>query len=164
MLCTSYWTAESDVVVVRSDFFQVLNYKCLNTTTLHMVPICWCSKQLLRHVPVRTAKLWSPHWISTSPTFRLKSLAPNNASGICSGDTLLASFGPLPRMPKPHVNNSFFSMHTHIHITQFTLVHKVKFHQRWKTWFLKVFSGHSSYVWNSLHINTRSDETLLTYS
>jgi len=48
--------------------------------------------------------------------FSLKSFAPNNVSGICSGVTLLASFGPLPRMPNPHVNSWLFSAHTH-HVT-----------------------------------------------
>jgi len=66
-----------------------------------------CRQQL--HMPVRTAKWCSPHWISTSRTFCRKSFAPNNVLGICCGVTLLECLGPLPRMPKPHVNSSLFS-------------------------------------------------------
>jgi len=64
------------------------------------------------YMPVRTAKWCSPHWISTSSTFCRKSFAPNNVSGICSGIKLLICLGPLPRMPKPHVNSSLSSAST----------------------------------------------------
>ena len=64
------------------------------------------------HLPVRTAKWWSPHWTSTSFTLCLHSFAPNSVSGICSGVRLFPSFGPLPRMPNPHVNNWLWSTHT----------------------------------------------------
>lgn len=58
----------------------------------------------LTHTPVVAAKCLRPAVISTTLVPGFSSLQPNNTSGIFVGVLAMFSFGPLPRIPKPHTN------------------------------------------------------------
>lgn len=56
--------------------------------------------------PVTAAKWLRPHLILVTATDGLNSDFPNSEEGIISGVDDSDSFGPFPRMPKPHTNTS----------------------------------------------------------